>query len=81
MPILNKAPVVFELEVTDFITKGDGEIMLCKIRNVLQDEFLSSDETVEQKLARVAPVKTIPNAYFSHEGKYLGAWGEPMKNL
>ena len=61
--------------------KGDGEVMLCKIRNVLQDESLSSDETIEQKLARVAPVRTIPNAYFAHDGKYIGAWGEPMKKL
>ena len=81
VPILNKAPVIFELEVTDFIKKGDGEVMLCKIINVLQDESLSSDETIEQKLACVAPVRTIPNAYFSHDGKYIGAWGEPMKKL
>jgi len=81
VPILNKAPVIFELEVTDFIQKHDGEVMLCKIRNVLQDETLSSDETPEQKLARIAPVKTTAQTYFGNDGRALGAWGEPRKSL
>ena len=81
VPILNKAPVVFELEVTDFIKKHDGEVMLCKIRNVLQEESLSSDESVDQKLSRIAPVKTTANTYLSYDGRNLGAWGEPMKRL
>ena len=81
VPILNKAPVVFELEVTDFIQKHDGEIMLCKIRNVLQDESLTSEESVEQKLSRIAPVKTTAKTYLGYNGSTLGAWGEPMKRL
>ena len=81
VPVLEKAPVVFELEVSDIITKGDGDIILCKIRNVLQDESLSSDETVEQKLRRIAPVKTTAQTYLGYDGRSLGAWGEPMKQL
>ena len=81
VPVLNNSPVNFELEVTDFIEKHDGTVMLCKIRNVLQDESLSSDETAEQKLMRIAPVKTTCKHYFSYQGKDLGAWGEPMKRL
>lgn len=81
VPVLNNSPVNFELEVTDFIEKHDGTVMLCKIKNVLQDESLSSDETVEQKLMRIAPVKTTCHHYFSYQGKDLGAWGEPMKKL
>ena len=81
VPVLNNSPVNFELEVTDFIEKHDGTIMLCKMRNVLQDESLSSDETEEQKLKRIAPVKTTCKHYFSFEGKDLGSWGEPMKSL
>lgn len=81
VPVLNNSPVNFELEATDFISKHDGEVMLCKIRNVLQDESLSSDETEEQKLMRIAPVKTTCKHYFSYQGKDLGAWGEPMKSL
>ncbi len=81
VPVLNNSPVNFELEVTDFIEKHDGTVMLCKIRNVLQDESLSSDETAEQKLRRIAPVKTTCKHYFSYGGKDLGSWGEPMKKL
>ena len=81
VPVLEKSPVVFELEVTDIITKNDADIMLCKIRNVLQDESLSSDESVEQKLMRIAPVTTTANTYISHNGRSLGKWGEPMKQL
>ena len=81
VPVLNNSPVNFELEVTDFIQKHDGTVMLCKIRNVLQDESLSSDETAEQKLKRIAPVKTTCHHYFSYTGNDLGAWGEPMKKL
>ena len=81
VPVLNDSPVIFELEVTDFIQKHDGTIMLCKMRNVLQDESLSSDETFEQKLMRIRPVKTTCKHYFSYEGRDLGAWGEPGKSL
>ncbi|MBR6380125.1 MAG: hypothetical protein IKS07_00425, partial [Lachnospiraceae bacterium] len=59
----------------------DGTVMLCKIRNVLQEESLSSGESAEQKLRRIAPVKTTCHHYFSYEGKDLGAWGEPRKKL
>lgn len=81
VPILEKSPVNFELEVTDFIPKGDGLVMLCKIRNVLQDESLSSEETVVQKLTRISPVKTTAHTYFSFNGRELGAWGEPGKKI
>lgn len=81
VPILNNSPVNFELEVTDLIQKHDGEVILCKIRNVLQDETLSSDESVDQKLSRISPVKTTAKTYLSYDGRNLGAWGEPMKKL
>lgn len=81
VPVLNNSPVNFELEVTDFIEKNDGEIMLCKIRNVLQDVSLSSDESVASKLSRIAPVKTTAKTYLGYDGRDLGAWGEPMKRL
>lgn len=81
VPILDNSPVIFELEVTDFIEKDDGTVMLCKIRNVLQDESLSSDEDVAEKLLKIRPVKTTAQTYLSYEGKNLGGWGEPMKRL
>ena len=71
----------FELEAVEFIPRGDGEVILCKIRNVLQDESLSSDETVAQKLARIAPVRTTAKTYLGYDGRDMGAWGEPMEKL
>lgn len=81
VPILNDSPVNFELEVKDIVPQKDGDVILCRIRNVLQDDSLSSDETVEQKLMRIAPVRTTAKTYLSYEGRAMGAWGEPMKSV
>ena len=81
VPILNDSPVIFELEVTDFIKKNDGDVMLCKIKNVLQDASLSSDGSVAEKLSRIAPVKTTAKTYLGYDGRDLGLWGEPMKGI
>ncbi len=81
VPILNNSPVIFELEATDFITKNDSDIILCKIKNVLQDESLSSNETVAQKLSRIAPISTTAKTYLGYDGRDMGAWGEPMKEV
>ena len=81
VPILNNSPVIFELEATDFITKNDSDIILCKIKNVLQDESLSSDETVAEKLTRIAPISTTAKTYLGYDGRDMGAWGEPMKEV
>ena len=81
VPILNDSPVNFELEVTDFIEKHDGLVMLCKIKNVLQDESLSADESVVSKLSRIAPIRTTAKTYLGYDGSDLGAWGEPMKKI
>ena len=55
--------------------------MLCKIKNVLQNESLSSDETVAKKLSRITPVKTTAKTYLGYDGRDLGQWGEPMKSI
>ncbi len=81
VPILNNSPVIFELEATEFITQKDCDIILCKIKNVLQDESLSSDETVAEKLARIAPISTTAKTYLGYDGRDMGAWGEPMKEV
>lgn len=78
VPVLTAAPVCFELEVKQFIPLKDGEVMLCKIRNVLQDELLANGAgSSAEKLAAIAPVRTTCNRYFSWEGSSMGAWGEP----
>ena len=82
VPVLNNSPVNYELEVQQFIQLHDGEVMICKIRNILQDESLTlNDETTAQKLSRIAPVKTTCSRYFSYRGTDMGAWGEPMKTI
>ena len=43
VPMLARSPVVYELEVDRSIALDDGEVFLCKIRNVLHDESLCDD--------------------------------------
>ncbi len=82
VPILAASPVAFELEVKYFIPLGDGEVMLCKIRNVLQEETLVDGAGGSpEKLAAIAPVRTTCNRYFGWKGNDLGAWGEPGKTI
>ena len=82
VPVLKASPVVFELEVKQFLPMDDGEVMLCAIRNVLQDEALDDDAvTSVEKLAAVAPVSTTCERYFAWNGGDLGAWGEPAKKF
>ena len=79
VPVLAASPVSYELEVKQFIPLKDGEVMLCSIRNVLQDDLLAqgTGESTE-KMAAIAPVRTTCSRYFGWKGTDLGAWGEPM---
>ena len=82
VPILTASPVSFELEVKQFIPLHDGEVMLCTIRNVLQDDLLANGAGGSpEKLAAIAPVRTTCNRYFGWDGSDLGAWGEPRNSL
>ena len=82
VPVLTESPVNFELEVKEFIPLEDGEVMLCRIRNVLQDDLLAKGEGGSpEKLNAIAPVHTTCTTYFSWDGKSLGAWGEPMAQI
>ncbi|MCM1156682.1 MAG: flavin reductase family protein [Roseburia sp.] len=82
VPVLLDSPVNFELEVVKNIPLNDGEVFLCKIRNVLHDEELADESTsVSERLKKIAPISTTCSTYFSYSGESLGAWGEPMKKL
>ena len=82
VPILTASPVSFELEVKQFIPLHDGEVMLCAIRNVLQDDLLANGAGGSpEKLAAIAPVRTTCNRYFGWNGSNLGAWGEPRRDF
>lgn len=79
VPILTASPVSFELEVKQFIPLQDGEVMLCKIRNVLQEDLLANGPgSPAEKLAAIAPVKTTCQHYFSWQGEDRGAWGSHL---
>ena len=79
VPVLTASPVNYELEVRQFIPLHDGEVMLCRIRNVLQDDLLAKGMgSAAEKLMAIAPVSTTCQTYFSRNGNALGAWGEPM---
>lgn len=80
VPVLAESPVNLELEVARSIPLDDGEVFLCRIRNVLYDKELA-DETIPvgERLRKIAPVSTTCSTYFSHTGETLGTWGEPGK--
>ena len=84
MPTIAESPVSFELEVKKSIPMGDGsDIFLCLIRNVTRDERLM-DTTVPftERLMQAAPVLAPgEETYSSVDGRYLGKWGEPMKDM
>ncbi len=84
VPTIAESPVSFELEVKKEIPMGDGsDIFLCLIRNVTQDEQLL-DTTIPftERLMQAAPVLAPgEETYFSIDGRCLGKWGEPMKNM
>ena len=82
VPVLKKAQVAFELEAVNFFPLDDGEIMQCKIRNVLQDEALAdASVSINDRIAALSPVCTTCRRYFGWDGRDLGAWSEPMKEL
>ena len=82
VPVLKASPVSFELEVKQLIPLEDGgEVMLCRIRNVLQDDVLAGEGSAAEKLAAIAPVRTTCTHYFGWNGADLGAWGEPMAKM
>ena len=82
VPLVKASPVTYELEVKQFIPLNDGEVMLCSIRNVLQDDTLAKgQESISEKLNAIAPVHATCSRYFSWKGKDLGAWGEPMSQF
>jgi len=65
------------LEVNKSIELDDGEVFLCKVRNVLVDEHLR-DESLshEEKIKAIKPAQTVGGTYFAWNGNAIGAWGE-----
>lgn len=81
VPILTDSPVSFELEVSQTVETDSGTVFLCRIKNVLHEEFLSDNSvSAEERLRAAAPVRTTCETYFSYDGKALGSWGEPQRS-
>lgn len=82
VPVLAKSPWVFELEVDRSLPLEGGEVLLCKIRNVLAEELLC-DETLslEKRMETIRPVHSIRQSYFRWNGTEFGSWGEPMQKV
>lgn len=82
VPVLSCSSVVFELEVAQSLPLDDGEVFLCKIRNVLIEEGLKDgSKTIEERICSIAPIRTTCMTYFSWNGRSLGTWGQPQGNL
>lgn len=82
VPVLADAKFAYELEAVRFLPLDGGEVMLCKIRNVLLDEALTDDaRPLAARMQELGAVQTTRSTYFSWDGRDLGAWGEPMQRL
>jgi len=82
VPILTKSPWAFELEVQQSTAFGDSEVFLCKIRNVLVDDFLCDEAvSVEKRMKTIRPVQMAHQMYFSWNGDAVCSWGEAMKKI
>ena len=77
VPIPVGSPKSYELEVERSVPMDDGEVFICKIRNVLVDERLA-DDTIpyEERMRLTAPVLTTPGNYFSLNPVPIGQWGQ-----
>ncbi|MFH1879298.1 MAG: flavin reductase [Bacillota bacterium] len=82
VPILSDSPVSFELEVVKTIETDGGEVLLCKIRNVLVNEALTDkSKTPAQHLREILPVRTTCATYFAWDGSAIAKWGEAMQTV
>lgn len=74
-PILTDCPVAFELEVTEFLPRDEGEVLLCRVRDVIVDEALAAkDIPLEEKMRQIAPICTTQQTYFGWDGRTAGKW-------
>ncbi len=82
VPVLEKCPWTFELEVDKTFQDDNVNVFLCKIRNVLADEALCGDSaTSEEKLGIIRPIHYVDDSYFTWDGRFLGKAGDLYKNL
>ncbi len=85
VPTVAESPVTFELEVKREIAMGDGsDVFLCLIRNVtVEESLLDQSVPLMDRLQSAGPVVWTAgeDTYVSMDGRTLGKWGEPMRQL
>ena len=82
VPVLADSPVSYELEVVEEINLAGSDVFICKIRNVMGDEYLGDKETtLQERMRRVQPVFTTHQTYFQSTATQMGGWGEELKKL
>jgi len=85
VPVLCSSPLSFELEVEKEIVTGERDevVLLCQIRNTLEDERLvDSAMTSEEIFKAVAAVRTCGDEdYWSWDGRHIGKWHERAKEI
>lgn len=83
VPVLTTSPLCYELEVEKELPTNEEDcvVLLCRIRNTLQEEaLLQAAASPEAQLAAVAAVRTCHvDNYYSWDGRYLGKWHEPAQ--
>lgn len=85
VPVLTSSPLCYELEVEKELPTNDEDcvVLLCHIRNTLQEEgLLKADAAPEAQLEAVAAVRTCHvDNYYSWDGRHLGRWHERAKEI
>ncbi len=85
VPVLSSSPFAFELEVAREISTGPNNetVFLCRIRNVLKDETLLTEGLTPAQLYQAvgAVCTSVDNDYWSWDGRHLGKWHEPARQI
>lgn len=82
VPILSDSPVSFELEVTKEIALNGSDVFICKIKNVLGEEYLMDEGiTLEERVNRMQPIFTTHQTYFRAAAEEKSQWGEALNEL
>lgn len=85
VPILSDSPISFELKVQQRIAlPNHSDVFLCSIENTLLATSAIGVEDVFEKyelLKEFAPICGTNYCYYSFDGRFLGKWGDYVKQF
>ncbi len=84
VPTVAESPLTLELEVAQTVEQEAGStVLICRIRNTLVEEALLDQSLPLPKRLTQSGVVLSPSeeSYMTIDGRFLGHWGEPMKQL